>query len=163
MRRFSSRARLTRLFRDELELILELVGNCDPVAGSKPVLIDRIRGIEDSSRHWSVYMTLDHLRIVNEAIAVAIESLANGIVPEGRVSTADMKPPANRDASVIEAFEQACALYLSTIDNVVNLKTSARYPHPWFGPLDGAGWHAMAAVHMRIHRKQIERIISGLN
>lgn len=163
VRRISSRDRLTRLFAHELELILELVGNCDPIAGSQPVLIDRIRGIEDSSRNWSVYMTLDHLRIVNEAIAAAIESLGRGIVPEGHVSIADVKPAAKRDASAIEAFEQACALYLSTIDNVANLKTAAKYPHPWFGPLNGSGWHALAAMHMRIHRQQIERIIDGLN
>ena len=31
----------------------------------------------------------------------------------------------------------------------------------WFGPLDAAGWHALAAGHMGIHRVQIERIVKG--
>jgi hypothetical protein len=31
------------------------------------VLIARPRGLEDSSRYWSVWMTLDHLRIVHLA------------------------------------------------------------------------------------------------
>jgi len=43
-----------------------------------------------------------------------------------------------------------------------NLKTALRLPHPWFGPLDAAGWHALAAGHMAIHRVQIERILQGL-
>jgi len=38
----------------------------------------------------------------------------------------------------------------------------AALPHPWFGPLDAAGWHALAAGHMAIHRVQIERILQGL-
>jgi hypothetical protein len=29
-------------------------------------------------------------------------------------------------------------------------------------PLDAAGWHALAGMHMGIHRAQIERILSGL-
>jgi hypothetical protein len=42
------------------------------------------------------------------------------------------------------------------------LKTALRYEHPWFGPLDAFGWHALAAGHIRIHREQIERIVAKL-
>ena len=30
------------------------------------------------------------------------------------------------------------------------------------GPLDAAGWHALSATHLGIHRAQIERIWDGL-
>jgi hypothetical protein len=42
------------------------------------------------------------------------------------------------------------------------LRTKARFAHPWFGPLDAAGWHLMAGMHLSIHRVQIERILQGL-
>ena len=63
--RFRSLASFSALFSDELQTILTLVEGVSVDSAARPVLIDRIRGIEDSSRHWSVYMTLDHLRIVN--------------------------------------------------------------------------------------------------
>ena len=43
-----------------------------------------------------------------------------------------------------------------------DLKTSIRLPHPWFGPLDAAGWPALAAGHMGIHREQIVRILRAI-
>ena len=46
------------------------------------------------------------------------------------------------------------------IKGLETVRTKLRHAHPWFGPLDAAGWHAMAAMHMGIHRKQIERILS---
>jgi hypothetical protein len=54
--------------------ILRLVQACPMEIARKRVLIRRLPGLEDSSRYWSVYMTLDHLRIVNLAIAEAISS-----------------------------------------------------------------------------------------
>lgn len=43
--------------------------------GAIPVLIDRVVGIEDSSRYWSVFMVLDHLRIVDEGMTQIIQAL----------------------------------------------------------------------------------------
>ncbi|MBX3389322.1 MAG: hypothetical protein KF691_07680 [Phycisphaeraceae bacterium] len=44
-------------------------------AAAERVLIPRLRGLEDSSRYWSVWMMLDHLRIVNSQVAMVIASL----------------------------------------------------------------------------------------
>jgi hypothetical protein len=52
---------------------------------------------------------------------------------------------------------------LASVTASPNLKTKTRFSHPWFGPLDASGWHAMAGSHMAIHRKQIERILQGLS
>ena len=52
--------------------------------------------------------------------------------------------------------------HYGSVAAVKDLNTSARYAHPWFGPLDAAGWHALAAGHLQIHRQQIERIVEGL-
>lgn len=157
-----SRARFDAHFQRERAAIRHLVGPLDPAAAARRVLIPRLRGLEDSSRHWSVWMTLDHLRIVNRGIAGTIGKLARGVVPEGAASTAKVKPSPAVTADVVVAHERACDELLAAVAGVPDLKTKVRYAHPWFGPLDIFGWHAMAAGHMSIHRAQLERIIGGL-
>ena len=157
-----SRGSFDARFRKERELIRAMVSKCDTESGARRVLIRRPPGLEDSSRFWSVWMTLEHLRIVNEACARVIAALTQGAVPEGRASTADVKPGADATAAVNAPYEKSCDDLLSIVAASPDLKTSVRFPHPWFGPLDAAGWHALAAGHMGIHRVQIERIIAGL-
>jgi hypothetical protein len=149
-------------FQTEREMIGKMVEGCSPESAARRVLIDRVRGLEDSSRYWSVWMTLDHLRIVNSQIARIIEALSNGIVPPGKASTATIKPSKTVTGAVVSEYEASCHKLLSTVASVTNLRTSVRYAHPWFGPLDAFGWHAMATGHMGIHRAQLERIVEGL-
>lgn len=149
------------LFAQELESIRRLVSDCDEEAGSRRVLIARLPGLEDSSRFWSVWMTLDHLRIVHLAIAELIGELVKEVTPPGAASTASVKPNVDVGREVISAFETSCKNLSTVVAASPNLNTKARFPHPWFGPLNAAGWHALMGIHMGIHRKQIERILSG--
>jgi len=158
-RRHTSREQSFRLFAKERAAIDSLAANCDTEKGTQRVLIPRLRGLEDSSRNWSVFMTLEHLRIVNEAVAGAIESLGNGLVPAGAASTAAVKPDEIRCRSVIEGYEAACGRLTHCVSCIDNLATSARFAHPCFGPLDAAGWYFLSAIHMRLHRRQIECIL----
>lgn len=161
-RRFGTREAFTVCFEVERAAIRELLSSCDPARRGEQVLIPRLRGLEDSSRHWSVWMTLEHLCITNSIFAMVITSLANDQMPARRASTADVKPRADVTAEVEQAFEASCAEALAAAAAVPNLKTTVLYAHPWFGPLDAAGWHALAATHMAIHRDQIATIIAGL-
>ena len=158
----SDRRRATANFSAQRDAILQQVRTCNPADATQRVLIQRLRGLEDSSRHWSVAMTLDHLRIVNLACAGVIEALAAGRIPPGTASTATVKPQADVDLSVVTAFDQSCRTFQETVAAVPELATELRYAHPWFGPLDAAGWHVMAGFHMNLHRRQIERIVAGL-
>ena len=160
-RAITSRERANAHFQREREAIRALVARCDPAAGAERVLIPRGRGMEDSSRNWSVWMTLDHLRIVNDSFARVIRALTNGVMPEGKASTATVKPSPDASAEVIPAYEQACDAVLASAAEARDLRTPLRYAHPWFGPLDAAGWHTLAGGHMRIHRGQIERILAS--
>ncbi|MBS0192148.1 MAG: hypothetical protein U0573_05920 [Phycisphaerales bacterium] len=123
------------------------------------VLIPRLRGLEDSSRYWSVWMVLDHLRIVNEQIAMIISLLGRDRTPEGKASTATVKPAIEVDGSVVGRYEKSCDQVLRAAAGAPSLRSRARYAHPWFGPLSGAEWHTMAGMHMGIHRAQIEAIL----
>lgn len=147
-------------FEREREAIAGMYRASDEQALGRRVLIPRLRGLEDSSRFWSVYMTLEHLRIVNDQIARVIGVLIQGVVPEGRASTAAVKPGPGVGAAVVPVYEASCDDLLRVVEKA-QLRTKVRYAHPWFGLLDAAGWHSMAAMHMGIHREQIARILDA--
>ena len=154
-----TREEFTSRFDDHRRAIADLYRGRDEATLRRAVLIPRLRGLEDSSRYWSAYMTLEHLRIVNTSITDVIRELALGRVPPGKASTATVKPAAGVGPEVVMAYEASCAALLTETAAHTDLKTAGRYAHPWFGPLDAAGWQAMAAMHMGIHRAQIERIL----
>ncbi|MBL8885662.1 MAG: DinB family protein [Phycisphaerales bacterium] len=156
-----TRERFAAQFQRERDAIAALYRNSDHRILKERVLIPRLRGLEDSSRFWSVWMTLDHLRIVNTQITQVIDSLTQGIIPEGRASTAAVKPSPDAGPEVPDAYEKSCDRFLAFTASCPDLRTPVSYPHPWFGPLDGAGWHAMAAMHMAIHKAQIARILAS--
>ncbi len=147
----------------EHDAILALARSRDAVTGAKRVLIRRLPGLEDSSRYWSVFMTLDHLRIVNDAISDAVSALLDGRVPPGAASTAAVKPSADVGAEVVEAFTASCRRLEGIVAAVpaAALATPLRYAHPWFGPLDAAAWFFMAGFHLRLHRRQVELILAA--
>jgi hypothetical protein len=149
-------------FQHEREIIRRLVRSCEGESSGRRVLIKRLAGLEDSSRYWSVWMTLDHLRIIHGGLIRTITALTNGVKPPGTASTARVKPSPQATAAVVAEYEKSCDDLLATVAAVGNLKTALRYTHPWFGPLDAAGWHALAGSHLGIHRRQIERISEGL-
>ncbi len=161
-RLLSTREAITERFQQESSAIRSLLARCDPALRGKRVLIPRLRGLEDSSRFWSVWMTLEHLRITNSVFATLITSLAHGRVPSKQASTADVKPRSDVTVEVEAAFEASCEAMLSAVAAVPNLRTAARYAHPWFGALDAAGWHALSAAHLGIHRQQLAKIIAAL-
>jgi uncharacterized damage-inducible protein DinB len=161
-RRRGNRDTFVTKFKQEREAIRALVDSCPEAKRGEQVLITRLRGLEDSSRNWSVWMTLDHLRITNTAFIRVITALTQGRVPPGRASTAAVKPSATVTAAVEADFERSCDGVLAAMTEASELKTQLRFAHPWFGPLDAFGWAAMAGMHMGIHRAQIQSILRGL-
>jgi hypothetical protein len=158
-----SRESFVEAFQREKEKIRALIRDRDTELLGKRALIERVRGLEDSSRFWSVWMTLEHLRIVHAGIARTISDLGADKTPPGKVSTAAVKPSASVTSAVLPEFEKSCDNLLDAAATVPNLKTKLRHEHPWFGPLDAFGWLALAAGHIAIHREQIERILAALN
>lgn len=154
------RRKAAQVITSERAALVEIAHNWTPEKCATRVLIKRLPGLEDSSRYWSVYMTLDHLRIVNEAVARIIVELSAERVPDGKASTATVKPRADIGEEVVMEFDRSCQALVEAEKAMET--TSARYSHPWFGPLDTHGWHVMAGFHMRLHRGQIDRILGGL-
>jgi hypothetical protein len=99
---------------------------------------------------------------VNGEMARVIRALTSGIMPEGTASTAAVKPSPDAKADVVPAYEQSCDALPASVAGSASLRTQLRFAHPWFGPMDAAGWHVLAGDHMGIHRTQIGRIISEI-
>ena len=158
-----NRATFIAKFEQERAAIRALVDSCPVAQRGERVLITRLPGLEDSSRHWSLWMTLDHLRITNTAFIRVIHALTHGKAPPGKASTAAVKPSELVTAAVEADYERTCDGVLAAITEAADLKTPQRFEHPWFGPLDAFGWAAMACTHMGIHRAQIQSILLGLN
>jgi len=150
----------TNHFRAEAGTMLGLARSLGPEAVNTRVLIPRVIGIEDSSRHWSVLMTLDHLVIVNTAILEIIEHLAIERLYIRHVSTAAVKPLPHQTLETINRFAKTTQTYVDRVSRFKNLASHARHPHPWFGSMDALGWHWLASLHHTVHRRQIQRIVA---
>jgi hypothetical protein len=152
----------TDTFLREQRQIGTLVNQCALPSASQRILIPRLRGLEDSSRDWSVWMTLDHLRITNNAFSDIIRNLTKNMLPPGVASTAAVKPSPEVTSSVLEEYNQSCFEFLQVLRENPNLSTELKFAHPWFGGMNAESWHLLAGIHMGIHRKQIEAILARL-
>ncbi len=160
--RFIDKDRLTELFRAEAQRALVLAGGLTEARGRQRVLIPRAFAIEDSSRDWSVYMTLEHLVIVNTAVAAMLPRLYSGLPSSTSLCAEDAKPVPEAGPEQISDLKVAIDRYIDIVEKLGNLRAGTRQPHPWLGRLSAAQWHALATAHVGVHRRQIERIIEAL-
>jgi hypothetical protein len=158
-------AAAAQLFQEEGAKILTVWDALPPERLGERVLIRRLAGIEDSSRFWSVAMTVEHLNIVGSNIRQTIFNLRRGEVPARRARTEDVKPRGEiAPAEVRAEFSRLLAQATSAegVEPPVPRSVGPRYAHPWFGPIDAHQWHCLLGLHQRLHRKQIEAIRAGL-
>jgi hypothetical protein len=162
--RNTSKRQAIEMFKSEGQKIIALADRLNEDQLSKRILVPRLTGLEDSSRFWSVAMTLEHLIIVNERIQIAIEHLSANDNALPTIGTADVKPDINVDAkTVIARFETM----FQSLENSVQSRTlsqyrDCKYPHPWFGPLNAEEWLVTVGLHCYIHRVQINHIVKSI-
>ena len=157
--RLMGRDEVLARFLTEGERVLAMAAPLDEARGRTPVLVRRVRGMEDSSRCWSPYMILQHLVIVNRGMLGMILLLTSGKSTSRKVTTADVKPSPEAGPETLEEFRAMLVRWQEALAGIGELRTAARHAHPWFGPLDAHGWLALGAVHHGIHRRQMERVV----
>ena len=127
------------------------------------VLIKRIRGIEDSSRFWSVGMVMEHLIMVGSDLMKLIQMLNRGETPHVKVDVADYKPQEIHDKSIILKFLEMQKQYLETLRNEEGKRNlELTHVHPWFGPINSYEWTCLSAIHQVVHKTQAMKIVEGL-
>ncbi len=156
-----SPANLNRWIAAETQKILALAAQLSPEQSCQRVLTPRMTGLEDNSRHWSVNMVLQHLDIVDSGVLMLSQALASDRTFDREVRIAEVKPDPAAGPEQAERFRTAAEAYLAWAALPRN-PTGPRHAHPWFGPLDVKGWHALVAIHTLAHRRQVEAIIARL-
>lgn len=149
-------------FKFEARRIIVLAGRVSTAQATVPVLIDRVVGLEDSSRYWSVFMVLDHLRIVDDGISQIMTILSDDCLVGQEVRIQALKPSPQSDSDTVNRFLKAVDDYELTVTRLGILGRRVQHPHPWFGPMTAHEWHCLAAIHHRVHRRQLERIVGKL-
>lgn len=129
----------------------------------KKILVPKLKGIEDSSRFWSVAETLEHIEMVGDSVCEGIEFLQNGIVPEKAANVAEYKPKGKYNGvdprPAFEAFNKRIQ------DRLKGKKISLDppfYRHPWLGMLSSQQWQWLLSGHSGIHYNQIKHILKQL-
>ena len=154
-----------RLFQKEGTRVLALWDSAPKEQIAQRVLIPRLRGMEDSSRFWSIAMTVEHLNIVGFGIRELIGGLRHGKAPTRMARTEDVKPRGeSAPGEVRDEFAQLLTLAAADAAAMPPIPRGEglRAAHPWFGPLDAFQWHCLLGIHQRIHRRQIEVILASL-
>ena len=158
-----SRDSALRRFTTEAERIRSLVVLLDGDTGSRPVLVPRLLGLEDSSRCWSPFMVVEHLVIVDANMFRIMSDLVAGRLHPEEARIQDFKPASSAGGDALVAFEQLVGRFAASVPRWPQLHTACRHAHPWFGALDAHGWLCLAGLHHRIHRRQLERILATTN
>jgi hypothetical protein len=128
-----------------------------------PVLVPRQLFLEDSSRHWSAAMVARHLIVVGEKVGRIIVCLGKGELCDEPVNIAAVKPAPATPASVFDDYREFIARFgRSMREDVVNRRSLLTHPHPWSGQMTAHQWLQLAAMHQRIHRMQLRRILHAL-
>lgn len=146
-------------FSEETKKILTLIEGLSEKELLTPVLVPPMRGIEDSSRFWSIAMTLDHMMIVGNRVAEAVEILSRGEVPKAKADIAAVKPhQLDKAENVLQNFKNFESKALEVLAKVKNRESSITFDHPWFGPFKASQWFWLMGTHQAIHRAQIKKI-----
>lgn len=149
-------------FQLECEHILTLIDTLPPEKLKERILIHRLPGLEDSSRYWSIAMTLEHLMVVGEGMKKIMIDLSNSKAISLKVSIAHAKP-SGQIADIVPIFKRFCRNHVSNIERELGDGNSKScHPHPWFGPFTAKKWFWLMAHHQSLHRKQMEKIIENL-
>ncbi|HEY5550519.1 MAG TPA: hypothetical protein VIK52_01420 [Opitutaceae bacterium] len=153
----------TVIFENEGRRIEDLCGLFTPEQFTQRVLVPPLPGIEDSSRHWSAAMLVEHLVIVGSSVSKVLVFLSRGQTPPFAMDIAGVKPTGSHGIGVMLDFRRLLAEYPALVRNDLPRPPDApRFAHPWFGDLDIHHWHCLAAMHLRVHRRQLFLIRKGL-
>ena len=123
------------------------------------VLIQRMRGLEDSSRYWSPEMVLEHLVIAGELFTDYVVALSNDRPITDRRGIADIKPRGGLGQAVIARFvavHQGIPARLRA--EAGPFRAGPTHAHAWFGNLTAEDWLSLTALHLALHMQQWKAI-----
>jgi len=126
------------------------------------VLIQRLRGLEDSSRYWSPEMVLEHLVITGEMFTDYVVALSHGRPIADKRGIADIKPHGGQGRAVVRRFVAVHEAIPGRLAAEAGpRRTGPSHAHPWFGNLTATEWLGLTALHLQLHESQWRAIRAG--
>ena len=150
------------LFLSEGYKALALAEKATHAKCDKRVLVPRLIAMEDSSRFWSVYMTLRHLILVGETIEDILLKSSKEELSHKTLSIVAVKPELETKADVLDDFRKFLERFSMNMGAIDSAHHSAiKHIHPWLGPINMHQWLCLGGIHQRLHRRQIQMILRG--
>jgi len=156
--------RQTKRFEASASQILQTVNDHDYDMLSRTPRIPRLMGMRRTSREWSVFMVIDHLRRHTDFVLQEMRSL---LTDSGGIS---QRPsfhyfvPDDAGAECIDQFQDSVWQYLGFVGNLEESRDHRRstgsIEHPLLGRLNLVRLNAYAGFHLSIHRSQIQKILA---
>lgn len=157
--RLTSTSKAIRSFEHTSARIAMLVANRPYTVQNTPVLVPRLRGIEDSSRYWSPLDVLEHLILVTDPVVLLASALASGEKPKVKIRIKDVKPKNQLKENGVAIFSEHMQRAGKTLRYLSRWSTKNKVAHPWLGPLNSRQWIKLLAMHQKLHKRQIEQIL----
>jgi len=161
----TSRDDSRRRFEKISQKIMQMIEPLNHEQLGRKVLIPSQVGLEDSSRYWSIAMTLEHIVIVGRAMCSVIPQLENGVTPSLVADTAKVKPIGQMSIDEsIRLFKKFVQEEYPFMDkNFKSFEAPTKFMHPWFGPIQAKQWYWLLTIHTGLHLKQIQEIVKILS
>jgi hypothetical protein len=159
----TSREKASGLIRNSADAYLRLAECFDGARGAMPARVPSMIGMDPEMRDWSFFQVLEHNAIVNRGIAATVEALALGRELSGAAlmnPKTDVLPKGLSGPEQLEAFRRSVEDYLLMVGTLPVLRGTAETPHPVFGPFDAHKWHCMFGLHLGLHLRQAEKLLS---
>ncbi|NIP95157.1 MAG: hypothetical protein GWO24_17605 [Akkermansiaceae bacterium] len=156
-----SRAAARRIFLREGNRILYLAQDLEDWELEERVLVKRPFGVEDSSRHWSMALLMEHLMVSGVLVHKILRQLSMGVRPHWRPSIAAGKPKGERGPRIRQDFDRFLEKFVEATD-ALEFSPKPTLSHPWTAEMNASQWFKFSALHHWMHRIHAERIVEGI-
>lgn len=153
--------RLIQLFESEVTAIVKVLDGEGFGVLADEGDIRRMAGLRRSSCQWTPLMVVDHLTRYNEFLFKSIGDLCSvsKFLPEYRYFE-----PRDVDSDRIDEFQENAWHFISTVNNLIENEAMRHAVgtvfHPLYGHVEAKGLLVIAWQHSRLHRRQIQRILT---
>jgi len=157
----TSRERATRQAARHLVGYRKLADGLSPEAGSRPVRVPPMPGVDEDMRNWSFYMTLEHNRIVSDSISATVFQLAMDEPLSGAALVDPKKgvmPSLSAGEEQIRQFLDSVERHVKLVETLGRLRGTRTARHPLFGDFDAHKWNCMFSFHLKIHYRQAAHV-----
>jgi len=154
----------TEFFVKHSKVIIQIAQKLSKENLETKILINRIPGMEDSSRFWSITMVMEHLLITTPMMKEVVIGLSQGKTLKDKVDIAAVKPLGQKSTDeILSQFIHLSSNVMTEIDDkVLDRASKSTLFHPWFGLMTAHQWHWLMAIHTSLHARQAKAISKEL-